>query len=98
MKKTIKKELLYDIQQTIKILETKETKDIEKLKVLSNHAIEDVALHKDMDLVSFTVLIYSLYKTIDCLPEEKYQDFLTELKSAYKHLQANNLSRYNKSS
>ena len=97
MKEVIKKEILYDLTRTIEILEVKEEKDFAQLEKLSEHAIEDVALHKDLDLIAVTVLIYSLYKIVRSLSEEDHQDILTELQFAIKHLQQNNLSRYNKS-
>ncbi len=97
MKGVIKKELLYDLSKTIEILEKKEDKDSEELKSLSSHAINDVAVHKSLDLISITILIYSIYKIFPTLSEQDYQDLLTELKFARKHLQENNLSRYNKS-
>ena len=78
----IKKEILYDLREAIKILETKEEKDFKELKELSNHAIEDVAAHKDMDVVSITVLIYSIYKVINCLSNEDYKDILNFLTKA----------------
>ena len=68
----IKKEILYNLNETIKILEKKEQKDIEELKHLSDHAIEDVALHKDLDVISITVLIYSIYKIAPNLKDKEY--------------------------
>lgn len=97
MKEVIKKEILYDLTKAIGILEQREAKDVEKLKVLSDHAIEDVALHKDLDLISVTVLIYSLYKIGKEVPPEDYKDILAELKFAKDHLESGNLGRYNKS-
>jgi len=97
MKEAIKKEIIHDLNRTIQILEKREAKDIEELKVLSEQAIEDVALYKDLDLISVTVLIYSLYKIATCIPQEEYEDLLAELKFAKDHLEQTNLSRYNKS-
>jgi hypothetical protein len=97
MKDVIKKELLNDINQTIEILNKREDKDIEELKELSGHSIEDVALHKDLDLVSVSVLIYSLYKIVHSMPEKDYQDLVKELQNARKYLQNNGFGRYNKS-
>ena len=70
MKNEVKKEILFDLQRTIDILGKKELKDKEELRILSNHAVEDVALHKDLDLISVTVLIYSIYKVLDCISPE----------------------------
>ncbi len=95
MKEVIRKEILYDLAQAIAILEQREAKDLEELKELSDHAIEDVALHKDLDLISITVLIYSIYKIISNIPAEEVKDLLSGLKSAQNSLEQNNLSRYN---
>ena len=95
MEEVIKKELLYDLDQAIIILEKKEEKYFEELKQLSDHGIEDVALHKNLDLISLTVLIYSIYKSIKGLPEEDYQDILKGLKNAKKNLESGDLGRYN---
>ncbi len=94
MKEVIKKEILFDLDKAIEILEKK---DIEELKKLSDHAIDDVALYKNLDLISVTVLIYSIYKIFTTLPKEDHLDILKELKEANKHLQENNFHRYNKS-
>lgn len=95
MKEVVRKEILYDLAQAIAILEQREAKDLEELKKLSDHAIEDVALHKDLDLISITVLIYSIYKIISSIPIEESKDLLSGLKSAKNSLEQNNLSRYN---
>ena len=80
MKEEIRKEILYDLAKAVEIMEVREQKDVEELKVLSDHGIEDVALHKDLDLISVTVLIYSLYKVVQSLKEEEYQEILSQLK------------------
>lgn len=96
MKEVVKKEILYDIKQVIQILEVKDVKDFEELKTLSNHAIEDVALHKDLDLISVTVLIYSIYKVESCLDNEMRMNMVKELLRAEKHLIKGNLGAYNR--
>jgi len=96
MKEVIVKEILYDLDRAINILTIREAKDLEELKVLSEHSIEDVALHKDLDLVSVSVLLYSLYKILPSMEEKKYQSFLTLLKSAKENLTKKNLARYNR--
>ena len=96
MNEAVRKEILDDLQKTIAILDTREFKDIEELKELSDHAVEDVAVQKDLDLISVTVLIYSLYKIVQQIKDNEYKDILTELKFAQKFLQQNNLGRYNK--
>lgn len=97
MKEEIKKEILYDLRETIKILERPEKKDAEELKLLSDHAIEDVAVHKDLDMISITVLIYSIYKVINCLQKENYESMMTELKNAETALENEDFSKYNRS-
>ena len=96
MKEVVKKEILYDLGRTIEILQEREEKDIKELEKLSNHGIDDVAVHKDIDLVSLTVLIYSLYKIVDSIPEENYQKILQGLISARNYLQQGNLGGYNR--
>lgn len=95
MKEAVKKEILYDLGKTIEILQKREGKDIKELEELSNHGIEDVAAHKDIDLISITVLIYSLYKVIDSVSKNNYKKILQELVAAKKSLQQNQLGRYN---
>ena len=93
----IKKEILYDLHKTIEILQVPETKDLEELKTLSDHSIEDIAVHKDLELVSVTVLLYSIYKIVSIMQPDDYQELLLALQSAEKSLQQNNLGRYNSS-
>jgi len=95
MKEEIKKEILYDLREAINILKKREKKDLEELKILSDHAIEDVALHKDLDIISITVLIYSIYKVINCLQEENYVSLMKELQNAEVALVNDDLSKYN---
>lgn len=97
MEEAIKKEILYDLTQAISILEQRETKDVEELRALSDHGIEDVAVHKNFDLISLTVLIYSLYKIVTSIPEKDYQSIVKELQSAKSSLQKNQLGKYNAS-
>ncbi len=97
MKEEIRKEILYDITQTLKILNVREVRDVEELKGLSDHAIEDVALHKDLDVISVTVLIYSLYKVVQLLSEVDYLRIVRELQQAQKMLQQLNYNGYNQS-
>ena len=97
MKEEIRTEIIYDIGGAIAILEQQENKNVEDLKTLSNHAIEDVALKKDLELVSVTVLLYSIYKTISCITAQSYAELLRQLKEAKISLEQRNLGRYNKS-
>ena len=95
MKEVVKKEILYDLSEAIKILQVRDAEDYEALKKLSNHAIEDVALHKDLDIISITVLIYSIYKVMFCMKPEDHKQILKGLRLAKKNLENNNFHSYN---
>ncbi|MDP3734445.1 MAG: hypothetical protein Q8R37_04380 [Nanoarchaeota archaeon] len=95
MKEVVRKEILFDLSKTIEILKVKEVKDIQELEKLSDHAIDDVALHKDLDLISITVLIYSIYKVIDCFTDKNYHDIVAELQSAKENLHRSEFGKYN---
>jgi hypothetical protein len=95
MKAVIKKDLLHLFSRTIEIMAQKDKTDLEELKDLSEHAIEDVAVHKDMDLVSITVLIYSIYKIFPDISDEHYKDLYLEMQRAQQQLEQNNMGRYN---
>ena len=97
MKEAIKKEILHDISKAITILQVREAKDLRELKELSDHAIEDVAVEKDLDLISITVLIYSIYKVLESLPDVDYSNIIDQLQEAADVLQRGNLGAYNKS-
>lgn len=91
----IKKEILYDLETAIKILQVREKSDLEELRRLSDHAIEHVAAYKDLDVISVTVLIYSIYKAFSCLSSKDYSAILRELENAYRFLNVNQLGSYN---
>ena len=76
MKEVIRKKILQSFDLVIKTLEKRESEDIEELKKISNRAIEDVALYKDLELISITVMIYSIYKVVSCLQPDSYQEIL----------------------
>ena len=97
MKEEIRQDISYVLQKAIDILNVKQAKDVEELKELSDHAIEDVVLHKDLDVISITVLIYSLYKIVQNLQEKEYRTILNELKNADRALQKQDLKQYNRS-
>jgi len=97
MNEVIRKEIIRILTKLIEILEVKEEKGIKELKELSDKAVEGVALHKNLDIISVTVLVYSLYKIRDCIPPKDYQKILTDLNFARKSLEENRLGRYNKS-
>lgn len=97
MEEAIKLEILYDLQGTIDFLQKKGLKDPELLKELSEHAINHVALYKDLDIISVTVFIYSLYKIIHSLKENDLQSIVDELEAAHGALTSSNFGRYNRS-
>lgn len=96
MNEVIRKEILEILSKTIAILEVKE-EDMEKLKELSDRAVEGVALHKDLDIISVTVLVYSIYKIAKRLPLNDHQEILKELNFAKTFLERKNLGKYNRS-
>jgi len=96
MDNSIKKELSYDLDRTIKILELREEKDAEEFKILSDHVIEDLASHKNLDVVSIAVLIYSIYKVVNQLNVQDYTELIKQLKQARDYLQKGNLGNYNR--
>ncbi len=97
MKEAIKKEILYDVGKAVDILKVREKKDIEELRILSEHAIEDIAVEKDLELVSVSVLLYSLYKVAASMDLNDYKNIIAELESVKKSLQQNQFGRYNRS-
>ena len=96
MKEVVRKEIVKDLIQAQEILNKKDSSISLQLKELSDHAIEDVALQKDLDLISVTVLIYSLGKVIQRMPPEEIKDLSVEIGFAIKFLKENSYSRYNK--
>ncbi|MBS3124136.1 hypothetical protein J4437_05910 [Candidatus Woesearchaeota archaeon] len=95
MKDIIRNEILFDLDEAVKILSNREPQDYQQLEELSNHAIEDVAAHKDLDLVTVTVLLYSLFKVIQTLSNSDYDYILNNLEGARDSLKANDLGKYN---
>jgi len=95
MKEVIRKELLKDLDNIINILQSPNRQEYQKLKDLSNHAIEDVALYKDLDTISITVLIYSLFKIVSTMNEEDYKELLSKIKLARKALKDHKYRIYN---
>lgn len=96
MKEVIRKEILHDLGRALEILERRESRDIEELKQLSDHAIDKIAAYKDLELVSISVLFYSLYKTIQCIPASDYASILQRFRAANDSLQRQQFSSYNK--
>ena len=95
MEEVIRKEILYDLSKALTIMEKRDKNDVDELRILSDHGIEDVAVHKNLDLISVTVLIYSLYKIIASIPERDYQSIIKELRYAKNSLEKNQLGKYN---
>ncbi len=95
MQKEVYDEILHDLGGVIKILEQPEQSDVEELKKLSDHAVEVVALYKDLDVISMTVLIYSLYKIVATLKETDYKTLHQLLTTARQNLEQRNLGKYN---
>ena len=97
MKEVVKKEIIKLLSQSFEILKERSKEDVEKLKELSNKGIESIALYKDMDLISVTVMIYSLYKIITSISAGDYQYLLRDVEKAKNSLQKNKFTLYNKS-
>lgn len=95
MKDVIRTEIVYDLDEAVKILANRELQDYQQLEELSNHAIEDVAAHKDLDLVTITVLLYSLFKVIQTLSDSDYDAILNNLGGASDSLKVNDFGKYN---
>lgn len=95
MKETVRKEILFDLQKAFQILEKREATDVEGLRILSDHAIEDVAAQKDLDLVAVTVLLYSFYKVAPGLGEREYGLLRKELQAALQDLGQGRYGKYN---
>ncbi|HIJ11438.1 TPA: hypothetical protein HA278_05255 [Candidatus Woesearchaeota archaeon] len=97
MKEVIRTEILADLKAVIEFFTTKQGNP-EKLQKISNHAIDDVALHKDLDVISITVLIYSIYKMLPQLrKEEKVGELVKALQIAQQGLEQKVFRKYNKS-
>jgi hypothetical protein len=93
MQAVIKKEILYDLEKAVASLEQRNFVQLEKL---SEHTIEDVAVQKDLELVTVTVLLYSLFKVAKSLSDEEIAAIVKSLTFTGKHLQQGNLGGYNR--
>ena len=93
----VREEVVHLLSNSLAILQTKESHDTEALKELSEHSIEYIAMHKDLELVSVTVLIYSFYKIESCLKEQDRTKVVTELTTAISSLKKKQFGRYNNS-
>ncbi|HIH11178.1 TPA: hypothetical protein HA241_03245 [Candidatus Woesearchaeota archaeon] len=97
MREEIEKEVLYDVRECIKIIEVRNETDFTQLETLSNHAIEDVAVYKDADIITITVFLYSLYKVVRTLNDTEYQTVIRLLRATQRALEQHNLGNYNRS-
>ncbi|PIZ50835.1 hypothetical protein COY27_05640 [Candidatus Woesearchaeota archaeon CG_4_10_14_0_2_um_filter_33_13] len=97
IKEVVKKDIINYLIKTSDILSKDGPNQSLLLKELSDRAIEDVAVQKDMDLISVTVFIYSLGKVIQGVSAEEVQDLVKEINYAIKHIKENRLGRYNNS-
>ncbi len=96
MKEVVRKEIVYDLNKLTNFLRCWPKCNLEELKSLSDHSIEDVALHKNIDIISVTVLIYSLYKLLPTLTtNQTVNDLLTQLDKAYNSINSRDLGKYN---
>lgn len=95
MEDVVRKKILNNLDQVLKILQDKDSRDLEELKNLSDQAVEDVALHKDLDMISITVLIYSIYKILGTMKADDYNKIMDKLRFAKNSLKDRNLSIYN---
>ncbi len=95
MKEVVKKIIISTIDKVLKVLETEEKSGYAGLKQLSDEIIEDVALHKDLDLISMAVLVYSLYKVSDCAIPSIKDEIYSKLRSSSKSLKENQFRGYN---
>lgn len=96
MKEVVRQEILYNLSKLAEFLSSA-SQDLNVLKVLSDHAIEDVAVHKDLDVISITVLIYSISKILPSLKNNaSAQSMGLKVSMAVKALNRKNFSAYNR--
>ncbi|MBI2573606.1 hypothetical protein HYV86_07110 [Candidatus Woesearchaeota archaeon] len=96
MKEVVRKEALTNLDQLIVFLRTWPNVNIEVLKALSDKGIENVALYKNLDIISITVLTYSLYKLIPSInSQEIITNLIIELEKARNALAKRDLPKYN---
>ncbi len=95
MKEAVRQEIIYDLDNLLPFLKAWPQRNIEELKTLSDHAIEDVALYKNLDVISITVLIYSLYKVLPSLEARDILDLYAELDKTRNALTRRDFPKYN---
>tara|TARA_Y100000310_G_scaffold276505_1_gene293691 strand:- start:461 stop:1021 length:561 start_codon:yes stop_codon:yes gene_type:complete len=96
MKEVVRKDILGFLEEAVEILQVRKPDDPKELKTLSNKVVESVALQKDLDLISVSVLIYSIYKILPCIQPQDYSDVVKKLSAAKNSLKQNNFSVYNR--
>ncbi len=93
----MRQSLIKDIGRTISILK----KDIlvagVDLKNLSEHVIADVALYRNVDAATLAILIYSIYKSLPCIPADKQKELIESLDKLQSHIQKKEFTKYNDS-
>jgi len=97
MKEVVRTEIINLLSQSFDILKIRKEEDVEKLKELSDKGIGTVALYKDLDLISITVMVYSLHKIITTISPKDYPFLLKDLEKAKNSLANKNFTLYNKS-
>lgn len=97
MNEITKKDILFILSDSIKILKVKDEKDIIELKELSNHTIHNASVFQDEDSVSIAILIYSLSKVIERkFGEIDFNSVLSLLTSAAGSLVKDDIGEYRK--
>ncbi len=97
MKEVTRQSLIKDIGHTITILERNNSTSPKELKILSEHVIEDVALYRNVDAITLAILIYSIYKSILCISEDKHKEMIQRLKVLHSNIKAKKFTKYNES-
>ena len=95
MKEVMRQSMIKDIGRSIEILSDEKTETAERLKKLSEHIIEDVALYRNVDAATLAILIYSIYKTTNCISCEKQEKIIKGLSLLQKNLQNKSYTKYN---
>lgn len=95
MHKEVKRVLLEAFSAVLSLLKSG-TKDEDPFRIVSEQAIEDVAVYKDIDLIAVTVFLYSLAKIVPRLSDEQYATLLKAVQRAQTTLREGDLTKYNR--
>lgn len=95
MKEVMRQSLIKDIYSTIRILKEDKATASKDLQKLSEHVIGDVALYRNVDAATLAVLIYSIYKTVSCVPNHKQQELLEGLEQIKTNIEKKQFTKYN---